>query len=178
MKKYHKGVSLFELIITINLILIATSIAAPNIDSFIAKSEANNTSKTIFRTWQFARTLATTEAQQLIICGSDDGITCIKEWSNYIMIFQDRNLDGIPTREEITYKQGIFSSLGSIQTRVAFGKKYVILHDRGDVQFTGSFLYCNRQKNIERKVIWNLAGRPYFSESILTSYKSNSAVRC
>jgi type IV fimbrial biogenesis protein FimT len=178
MKRKQRGISLLELIVTAVLIAVTASIAAPNFKRMITNNDADNSIKRIYKAWQLAKNLALSNSKQIIICGSDDGTTCKKNWSNHILIFQDNNYDGAPSANELLYQQDINSSLGSIQTRIAFGKTYIILQSRGSAPLTGSFLYCNKKDptSAERKATWNFAGRMYLSNH--NSRNNSSRVTC
>lgn len=179
MQNKQRGLTLLELIITASLIVIITSIAIPSFNTTMENNDADNSIERIFRAWQHAKSLALSKSKQVIICGSDDGTTCKKNWSRHIIIFQDNNHDHIPSTRELVFQYNVNSSQGNIQTRIAFGKAYAIIKSHGQSPFTGSFLYCNKnaQPLIERRVTWNLAGRLYLTGSHLNR-TSSSTVKC
>ncbi len=179
MSKLQSGFTLIELLISISLLITISFIAAPNFQKSIEDSDANTSIESIYQAWQLAKTLSLQQGRSIYICGSDDGKNCTKEWSKFLIIFDDHNRDFQPDTDEILYRQTIQSPTGRIQTRIAFGKPYTTINSRGRASFTGSFLYCNNTKDrvIERKVTWNLAARLYLTGSHLNR-SSASTVHC
>lgn len=173
-----RGFTLLELLVSLTIVSILLFSALPGMSHLLNKNEAESSINTVFRAWQHARSLAVTRSKRVLLCGSDDGIHCKKQWTNQLILFIDKNNDYQPDSDEILHIYELNHSRGALQTRVGFGKYYVIIDPLGKAPLTGSFLLCNPDEpSLERKISWNLTGRLYLTGSH-NSHKGRSTIHC
>jgi len=172
------GYSLLELLISLSILAIMTTVGLPIFTYSLNESDADASSQRIYRAWQHARSQALTQAKTLTLCGSNDGLSCISPWQDQLILFNDIDGDHEPSAEEVVHNYPIEASRGSIQSRISFGLKYTKITQAGRSSLTGSFLYCsNTTEPIERKVTWNQPGRPYYTGTN-RNYTTRSSVHC
>lgn len=177
MSRQH-GFTLLELLICLAIISILLLTASPKLGQLIHKNEADASINMLFRGWQHARSLAISRSTRVMVCGSDDGINCQKEWRRQLILFIDANKDFKPDHDEVLQHYEINSSQGTLQTRVGFGGNYAYLEPTGKAPLTGSFLYCHtKDSSLERKISWNLTGRLYLTGNH-TTHTGTSTVHC
>lgn len=172
------GFTLLEILIVLMIASVLLATGLPQLNQSVHESEADGSIHTIFTAWQQARTQAITRSTRVTICGSDDGMTCKKEWKEQLIIFVDGNNNHNPDSDEVVQTYSIKASQGTVQTRIGLGKNYAYLEPNGKAPLTGSFLYCHaRDPGVERKISWNLNGRLYMTGSH-THHTGESTVHC
>ncbi|MBU3070686.1 GspH/FimT family pseudopilin [Aestuariicella sp. G3-2] len=173
-----RGFTLLELLVSLTIISILLLSALPGMSHLLNKNEADSSISTVFRAWQHARSLAATRSQRVLLCGSDDGLHCKKQWKDQLILFVDNNNNYQPDNDETLQRYEFNHSRGNLQTRVGFGKNYVIIDPLGKAPLTGSFLLCNPDEpSLERKISWNMAGRLYLTGNH-SHHKGNSTIHC
>ncbi|WP_339668891.1 GspH/FimT family protein [Dasania marina] len=168
MKTPHLGFSLTELLTTLTLVIILSLSVTPNASQSIIKNESISNTSIIYRALQSARTEAIRRQSDIRICGSNDGITCIKEWQNYLIIFQDKNKDKKAATNEIVTIENFTLRRGFIISRFALGRSSLSINGRGETNLTGSFIYCptSREPQYIQRITWNRIGRPYLGRDL------------
>lgn len=111
--RYHRqhGVTLVELMVTLAVLAILLSIAAPNMQSLVASSRlASNTNDFVGQLSQ-AQMEALRRGIRITVCKTANGSTCTDSgnWSQGWIVFTDPNRNGNPSGQTIIGK-GIASS--------------------------------------------------------------------
>ncbi len=98
MKKLNSGFTLLELMITVAVLAVVLSLAAPGMQSMLESSQLKSTSEIFARSLTYARTEAATLHEQIVVCPSKDAKNCTTtaEYEIGIIIFSDKNGNGTP----------------------------------------------------------------------------------
>lgn len=85
------GFTLVELVVTIALLAILTSLAIPGFSEFLRQWRRDNATRGLSTSLQLARTEAIKTSRQVIVCPSTDGTSCAAstEWNTGWIVFQD-----------------------------------------------------------------------------------------
>jgi len=91
---YHKGLTLFELMIVLIILAILTSLAVPSFKDIYRKQQVDGELNILFTLIYFARSEAIKRNKVVTICKSDDGNLCGGDWTNGWIVFADEDKDG------------------------------------------------------------------------------------
>ena len=85
-----KGFTLFELTITISIIMIICTIALPHFHQYMASQERIKTLNTLRNSIQAAKNIANLQHQNITICPSQDLVQCQNhQWNSGFIVFID-----------------------------------------------------------------------------------------
>ena len=165
MKRNACGLSLAELLVVLAIAAVLLSVSIPPLNSMVERNRAASSMKFLYHNLQLARTQAIMQNRRITICGTADGISCIRRWENIdLMIFFDEN--GNKQRESsepllrlTPVPSGIFAWRGA-------NRDYLRYQRDGSVIEFGTFTYCNatRDPRYARQLTINRAGRAYWSK--------------
>ncbi|MCP4186678.1 MAG: prepilin-type N-terminal cleavage/methylation domain-containing protein [Gammaproteobacteria bacterium] len=114
MKKYS-GFTLIELMITLAIVAIVTTLAIPGMSEFVKNERLTSASNNLLGDIMLARSKAVERNQPVIICASNDQANCNGNYEDGWIITIDSDSDGIgdeiikiqqATEGNITYDQG------------------------------------------------------------------------
>ncbi len=93
MNIYTRGITLVELLISLTIIGILFSIAIPGFANLIDSQRTVSVTNMLVAQFARARSEAITKHQQVTLCSSADGNTCLTDsnWSNGMLMFFDSN---------------------------------------------------------------------------------------
>jgi len=79
-----QGFTLIELLITISILSIMLSIAAPNFSSLVSGSNASSAEKRLAASFSYARSEAVTRGVDVTVCSSVDSLSCsgLLQWGD------------------------------------------------------------------------------------------------
>ncbi len=159
----QKGITLFELLISIGIIGILSGAALPSYTRFIQKSEMNSQINQFIGLLTMARQYSVSKQQIVTLCPSTDGESCGKNWHDGQIIFTDRNRNRIIDEEDklIRFAQKLPDNY-QLTWRTFQNKKYLQYTPSGFTNFqNGTFRYCVNQDDLSlnRAIIINIAGR-------------------
>ena len=101
MKKYS-GFTLMELLITLVIVAVVTSIGVPAFSDIIKSNRLTTQINTLVGHLAYARSEAVTRSQQVILCASSNMTSCIGGWADGWILFVDAdNSSGFDIGEEI-----------------------------------------------------------------------------
>jgi type IV fimbrial biogenesis protein FimT len=91
MKKYMRGFTLIELMVTIAIVAIMLTIAAPSMTGVLKKNRIESYQEDLLRDVGYARQEAVTRNIPVAVCKSADGATCTtgNDWEQGWIIFVD-----------------------------------------------------------------------------------------
>ena len=154
--------TLIELIVTIAVLAIITTLALPHFRHFQAKQEAENVNSLIRQHINSAKSIASVHHLKTIVCSSNSSHLCAdNQWNSGIIIFGDKN-----NNKQIDLDEKVYSQ---VETNLHFGKLTWKGSSSSDSELTfqgdtglprgapGSFIYCsqdhtslNKRFNISR----------------------------
>jgi type IV fimbrial biogenesis protein FimT len=87
----QKGFTLVELVVTIAILAILTTLAVPGFGEMLRQWQRDNATRELALSMQIARSEAIKTSRQIVVCPSLDGIACVAstEWRNGWMVFVD-----------------------------------------------------------------------------------------
>lgn len=91
-----RGFTLLELLITMAMIAIVASLAAPSFDSSISRNNVQSMRDSLFNAMQYARSEALKRKMPVGVCASADQSTCANDtnWHLGWIVFVDQNGNG------------------------------------------------------------------------------------
>ena len=166
---HQTGFTLIELMVTIGIIAIMTTLAIPSFSKTIRKSTIQAHTGQIYHLLVFARSQSVTYNKPVTICPSIDSINCVRsrDWSNKeLLVFIDRSNDGILDNNEEVIRVFNTGTEGSrLLWRSFRNKSYLTFLPTGltDHQ-SGNITYChtNLDREEAKVLVMNMAGRPYY----------------
>ncbi len=90
-RKLPLGVTLIEMMLTISVTSILTSIAIPNFNDLVVQLRVDNEISRLARLLLTARSHAVSNNSNVIICPLDNGSTCSVNWHEKLSVFIDNN---------------------------------------------------------------------------------------
>jgi type IV fimbrial biogenesis protein FimT len=162
------GFTLFELLITLTIVAVLSSLAIPSFSQFREKRVADTTIARVAQAVTAARSSAINHNSLVTLCRSQNAEVCGGSWEQGMLIFTDENGDRELNGEDRVVRYLSFPEAeGSLSWR-AFGRRQYI-------QFTslrtmrkqnGSFTYCpyNRKLEYARQLILNRSARARFAQ--------------
>lgn len=158
------GFTLLELLITLALITILIILSIPLLNS-LQKSRADSAMHFLMREIQQARSTALSHGKTITLCGSNDDISCVKNWQDgmNLQVFIDNNKNRKRDEEELLIRSSTLPD-GIYQWRGA-GRNYLRFRRDGSVREMGTFTYCppSKDASLARQLTINRPGRSYYS---------------
>lgn len=158
MKQPINGFGLIEMLVTLMILVIIASIAAPAFKSQFESLERQKVCNEI-RMWiRQARHLAVTKHQRLVLCGTQDGITCgdANSWHHGWLLFLDSNGNRERDTNEpiekfktlnLKYGQLSWNGFGSPEHLVFNGYNGIVSGSQG------TFSYCAHNPAHSKKIV-------------------------
>jgi type IV fimbrial biogenesis protein FimT len=119
MKRFNSGLTLIELLVTVAIVAVLTSLAVPNFRTMLVKRSVLTAADAMISDFRYARSEALKRSTRVSLCASSNGMTCSgagAAWKNGWIIFIDANGNGSwDAGDEILRVQQAFLSIASIQ---------------------------------------------------------------
>lgn len=142
--------SLYELLLTLTLITLGTSIAIPTLGTIVEKNQQASLRENLHASLQQARSHAVLHNLKVEVCASSDGIRCHTSWSNGWMIRQSSGQQELLQRFQSQQETGL--------QWAGFDKK-IRFHPNGTSPTgNGRFYQCSRGA-VAWQLIINRQGR-------------------
>lgn len=161
MKRRHLGFTLIELMVTVAIVVVLTSLAVPSFRTMLVKRAVVAAAETLVSDMRYARSEALKRTTPVSICQSTDGASCSATagaWKSGWIVFIDSSGDGaLDAGDEIIRVQQGFNSIQSIASgsgsdKVAFtyqvtglakaSTQTFIFTPTGTVPLNGTRLVC------------------------------------
>lgn len=167
---HNKGFTLAELLVTLAIFSILTSMAGVSFGHILQNSRRVSLSNIMIGSIQLARSEAIAQNRRVTICASDDSQTCSNDWSNGWIIFVDTSRDNQVNGAEIiirsfknTARINIIST--NITNNFIYRPNGRIMINNNIRSLSGQFVVCDaRGSNYARTIIIESSGRPRVSK--------------
>ncbi|HEY7772856.1 MAG TPA: GspH/FimT family pseudopilin [Marinagarivorans sp.] len=158
------GVTLIELLIGLSILSILTAAAAPGLQHWRAKVQADNVARQIADQIRATRELAIHHGEPLSLCGSNHTHRCALGNIQHLQIFSDRNNNRQRDNDEAIIAHSELEHGGHVRLN-AHG--IMTMEPNGRTSTPASYIYCpdNAAQNREliRKVTVSFTGRTYIA---------------
>ena len=144
--KHYSAFALVELLVTLSIMSILVSLAAPSWAAFLAERKINLQVWELRRTLELARGLAVSQHQVWKVCMATGSLVCVKEQGERLLVFRDTNNDHRFNSSEILYRDTKLSG-GNIKLS-ASGRAYVRFKGSGEALDSGNFLVCSENQSM------------------------------
>lgn len=159
--KQIKGFTLIELMVTIAILAIVSTLALPYFHDIMAKQEIKNTTHRLLLSMQMAKTHAATQHNNVVICPSADGLNCqAGSWNTGFIGFVDINKNRqVDLNEKIIFTQVINLKYGNLDWR-GFGTLGLTFQALNGLPngSNGSFYYCSSHQQPHSKIVLSRMG--------------------
>ncbi len=161
------GLTLIELLTALAIFSILATVGIPQLSYWLARAEADNVSKTLYKHLQTTRDIAVSQREQITLCMLDSSGQCNANAAETLVIFKDKDRNRQYNKGERIIVQTPFKPSGKLRLNAKLG--VVRFNDVGNSHTFSSFIYC--PKSIEpshtaypllvKKVTIRLTGRIY-----------------
>lgn len=146
----QQGISILELMLVLALLGLTASLAAPAMQDFVASNRSQATKYQLERAIHQARSMAVTQKERVLLCGSQDMLNCHPNWSKGWII---RKLADIEPQ--------VVTQLDATDLSLHWsGFQNGIVFEAGGIGLTtnGRFVLC-RQQRVDWQLVLNRQGR-------------------
>ncbi|WP_180058026.1 MULTISPECIES: GspH/FimT family protein [unclassified Acinetobacter] len=151
------GFTLFEIIITILIIAIITTIALPHFHKMMAEREIKKVKATIISSSHYARNHASLYHANIVICPTPDLKQCqSSHWNTGFLIFIDQNKNRqVDSNEKILYQEALNLKYGDLNWRGTLSTPSLTFQALSGLPIgsNGSFYYCSKSDLPHQRII-------------------------
>lgn len=155
--KWEFGVTLIELMVTVAILAILITIAAPNFQTLMLNNRLSGITNEFMGTLNFARSEAIKRGGSVSVCRSSNGSTCSGNWTNGWIVFLENNdapNHGTRATDGTEPILRINDSLGGEYTAVSDNFANFITYSRsGTANTTGNFVFCHNSDESHAQAI-------------------------
>lgn len=159
----QQGFTLLELLYTLAIVFILTSIAIPNFTALIESSRSRHLYNNIFTLIQYMRSKSVFLHSDVIMCPSSDEVNCVNNWQLPLIIFIDINKNKIRDQNEpIDRKIDLLKNGETFIWKASGTSRYLRFHSNGLTSSqNGTFTICPKKENLNNvhKIILFYSGR-------------------
>ena len=159
--KKDSGFTLGELMVTLAIVGIVMAFAIPSMQTFVKNERLTTQINTLVSHLAYARSLAVTRRQQVILCASDNTTSCsVNDWAKGWILFIDvDNSSTLTAGDEILRVKQVLAGGNSLVSSPVISS--IIYDNRGFAPFSGgrTFSLCDDRG----------ASDPYYVKSITIS---------
>ena len=157
----NQGFTLFELLITILLIALISSLAVPSLAASMARQRQTVEINALFHAIHLARKESVMRRKVVSLCPSLDGRKCTpsRDWSAGWLMFENKDRDSPPRIDD--GEPVLTSHRGRDQVRISANRKGFTLRATFLRATNGTFVFCDPQDRITPKaLVVSYTGRP------------------
>ncbi len=184
--KPNLGITLIELMVSIGITSILTTIALPNVDDFVVRLRVDNEISRLGRLLLTARNHSINSQDNVIICPLDNSSICTSNWHEELSVFIDSNgnqkFDSVENELMISKKSPIKS--GDILT-YATNRTKITYQATGHLfgLSNGTLRYCPKgHQDKSRAIVVARSGRFYATTDSnndgIDETRSNQIITC
>jgi len=161
MTTHFKGFTLYELLITITLIVLISGLALPSFSALIARQRQRVEIDALFHAIHLARKESIMRRKVVSLCPSLDGQSCSpsRDWSSGWLMFENKDQDSPPRidPDELILKNHRVDD----QVLVTANRKGFTLRATFLRATNGTFVFCDPKSRIlPRALVVSYTGRP------------------
>jgi len=151
------GFTLIELVITMLLLIVVTTIAIPSYTSFYNTTQDKIASERLLQALQIARNEAMLRGVTVTLCKSRDHVSCSGNWEDGQIIFTTT----APQKENILTMVDGIKQKGVLHWQSSLHREYVAFFPSGTTRGEdGTFWFCrSHESKASWAVVVNQAGR-------------------
>lgn len=157
-----KAFTLIELIVTITILAIITTIALPHFHGLMAKQEIKSTTHNLIMSMHLAKNHAAIQHNNVVICPSADGLNCqANSWNSGYLGFMDINKNRqVDVDEKIIFTRAINLKYGNLDWRGTLSIPSLTFQASNGLPngSNGSFYYCSSDQVTHSKVVLSRMG--------------------
>ena len=161
-KKITRAFTIVELIICIAMIAILVSIALPYFHEYRSKQEAQNIPIKLSQINRYARSQAAVFHQNIVICPSQDSLSCqANQWNKNMLVFIDKNKNRqVDVDEQILHIDALNLKYGNLSWRGTLSLPSVTYqaHTALPIGSNGSFYYCSTHLSNQQRIVLSKMG--------------------
>ncbi|MGL6084197.1 MAG: GspH/FimT family pseudopilin, partial [Gammaproteobacteria bacterium] len=160
--KITRAFTIVELIICIAMIAILVSIALPYFHDYLSKQEAKNIPIKLSQINRYARSQAAVFHQNIVICPSQDSLSCqANQWNKNMLVFIDKNKNRqVDVDEQILHIDALNLKYGNLSWRGTLSLPSVTYqaHTALPIGSNGSFYYCSTHLSSQQRIVLSKMG--------------------
>jgi type IV fimbrial biogenesis protein FimT len=161
MTTQFKGFTLYELLITMILIVLISGLALPSFSALIARQRQRVEIDALFHVIHLARKESIMRRKVVSLCPSLDGLSCSpsRDWSSGWLMFENKDRDSPPRidPDELILKKHRVDD----QVLVTANRKGFTLRATFMRATNGTFVFCDPKNRISpRALVVSYTGRP------------------
>lgn len=161
-KKITRAFTIVELIICIAMIAILVSIALPYFHEYRSKQEAKSIPIKLSQINRYARSQAAVFHQNIVICPSQDSLSCqANQWNKNMLVFIDKNKNRqVDVDEQILHIDALNLKYGNLSWRGTLSLPSVTYqaHTALPIGSNGSFYYCSTHLSSQQRIVLSKMG--------------------
>ncbi len=157
----RKGLTVYELLLTLLIISVAAGLAIPSVAALTARQRQHVEINALFNAVHLARKESITRRKVVSLCPSSDLERCSEQsdWSAGWLMFENRDRDSPPRidpGEEILWRHQVADSIDLFANRKGFTLRATFLRATN-----GTIVVCDREHRIRpRALVISYTGRP------------------
>ena len=161
-----RAFTLLELIVSLSIATIILGLAIPSFSKVIENTKRKNTVYRLMNMLNFARGTAVDTAENVVICPSNNGVSCVKsrDWAKTLLVFIDYDKNNERDEDEAILQS--FKQSGDkhhIHWRSFGNKSWLSFHADGSTGYqSGRIYYCQgegEKKSDKAQIIVYRTGR-------------------
>jgi prepilin-type N-terminal cleavage/methylation domain-containing protein len=156
------GFTLIETLITLVILLILMTLAAPKFEYMMAEHKLTAEAHQMLRMLAKTRETAIYSNRPTLLCGLDQQNTCVQKDFERMVIFQDLNKNEVLDEHETVIQE----MSGSLQTHWILNISSFQFLANGSTYDPGSILICHHRLKLAKRVLTSMAGRSYNMQPI------------
>ena len=161
MESFHRGYTLYELLITLVLVALLFTIAVPSFANIVANGRVRTEIDALFHAVHLARKESIMRRRVVSICPSEDGLQCSPSvnWSNGWLMFENTDRDEPPSIDPGEAVLQVRRTTDSI--RITANRRGFTLRATEKRATNGTLVVCDRQNRVKpRALVVSYTGRP------------------
>lgn len=164
-RKSQQGWSLIEILTTLTIIALLSSLSLPNFNSWFQQRTQSALFRSLYHLTYFSRSQAISLQTYVTLCPTNDHVNCSHNWDDTsVMVFSDSNkneqLDA--PEDQLLRVMSLPQNKPCLALRASGGKQYLQFKATGASNgIAGHFRFCDPVHNhIAKKLVISLNGRP------------------